>query len=202
MLVHHFIVKLLEACIPEQSVRQEVWDNILLDDLRTAYTNAMNHARFLLEAERDNMLITLNHYFADNLEKARGARRVRELGSIPTIYAHPSNNEPYVPLEALKTFTLHKSNVEQVREEIHDTLQSYYKVARKRFVDSIYQQSINMFLLGKRSPLRILCPKKITELSEAQLELIAGEDSLTRETRQRLQVEIKQLNAAMRILKT
>ena len=199
-MVHHFIVKLLNACIPEKTVREEVWDSLLLDQLRASYKQAMDHARFLLEAERENTLITLNHYFSDNLDKAQSTRKARALVDLAT---ECHDGKRWLSLELLESLTTHKSNEQQAREAIHDTLQSYYKVARKRFVDNIYQQSIILFLLnGKRGPLKILSPKMVAELNETQLELIAGEDSLTRETRNRLKQETKQYEAAMRILRS
>jgi len=40
LLVHHFIGNLLRLCIPEQAVRTQVWEHLLLDELRVAYKKA------------------------------------------------------------------------------------------------------------------------------------------------------------------
>jgi hypothetical protein len=43
-------------------------------------------------------------------------------------------------------------------QEIHDILQAYYKVARKRFVDNIYHQAVDHCLLsGPSSPMILFC---------------------------------------------
>jgi len=161
----------------------------------------VDHARFLLEAERDNTLVTLNHYFSDNLDKARNNRKEREFLDLADGDSH--FGEHVVHLDKFKNYNKQKANAEQALEDIHDALKSYYKVARKRFVDNIYQQSIYLFLLhGRRSPLRIFCPSKIAELSESELELIAGEDPHSQETRQHLIEETKKLEAGMRIMRT
>ena len=107
-----------------------------------------------------------------------------------------------VPLEHLKSYSRNKGNAEQVREDIHDTLKSYYKVARKRFVDNVCQQAIHRFLLsGKDGPLAILSPTRVAELSESQLEAIAGESSASKSAREGLAAEIQRLSEAMKVMR-
>jgi hypothetical protein len=95
-----------------------------------------------------------------------------------------------------------RSNAEQVKEDIHDILQSYYKVARKRFVDNVCRTVIEYFLLdGNKSPLKILNPELIAGMSETQLDMIAGEDATTKRERERLVSEIRGLEEAMKVLR-
>jgi len=200
-LVHRFIVKLIESCVPEESVRNDIWDCILTEELCAAYKQAMDHARFLLRVEREGTLVTYNHYFNNNLQRARGLRLGRELDGVAVeaqeLYKRPRR---VVPLDALNGFR-NKANPQQVREDIHDALRSYYKVARKRFVDNVCQQAIDEFLLnGAASPLKILCPTRVAELTDSQLEMIAGEDVKTRNRRQALGDDIGRLTAAMKVL--
>jgi hypothetical protein len=52
--------------------------------------------------------------------------------------------------------TRSKSNLEQVKEKIHDMLRFYYKVAGRYFVDYVYQQAVDHCLLtGTMSPLAV-----------------------------------------------
>ncbi len=78
---------------------------------------------------------------------------------------------------------------------------SYYTISRKRFVDNICQQVINHFLLeGDESPLEIFSSELVMGLEDGQLEMIAGEDAQTRYQRSILESDIKNLEAAMRVL--
>lgn len=96
-----------------------------------------------------------------------------------------------------------KSNSEQVCEDILDTLTSYYKVSRKRFVDVVCQQVISYYLLdGQGSPLKIFSPDLVMGLDLEQLELIAGEDEESKQQRQVLEREIESLEGALKVLRS
>lgn len=197
MLVHHFITKLLEATFPEKQVREEFWDNILLDKLCDAYTAAMKHARFLLAIEREGKPTTYNHYFNSNLQSGRIKRLQDNLKNMAA-----GEEVKLSTMDLLRRLTIDKSNATQVREDIHDILASYYRVARKRFVDVVCQQVVDHFLLtGPDSPLRALGPDLVMALGDAQLENIAGEDAGSRRQRQVLSSEIQSLVEAVRVLK-
>ena len=67
-LVHVFIITLLSSVCADDRVRRSLMSN-LMNELTLCYQKAINHARFILKVERDGTPMTLNHYFADNLEK-------------------------------------------------------------------------------------------------------------------------------------
>lgn len=55
------------------------------------------------------------------------------------------------------------SNTERVVQDLHDILYSYYKVARKRFVDSVCMQAADHFLInGPDTPLALFSPKFVS----------------------------------------
>ena len=94
------------------------------------------------------------------------------------------------------------SNTEHVVIEMHDILKSYYKVARKRFVDNICMQAADYHLVtGPDSPLGLFSPKFVSELSEEQIEEIAGEDAALKRRRAALTKAIKNLEDGMKILR-
>lgn len=94
------------------------------------------------------------------------------------------------------------SNTDQVVQEIHDILFSYYKVARKRFVDSVCMQAAAYFLIdGPGTPLALFSPAYVSKLNATQLNTIAGEDHGTRRLRSHLKRDIASLEAAKKILK-
>ena len=93
------------------------------------------------------------------------------------------------------------SNVEHTVRDLHDILKSYYKVARKRFVDVVCMQAADHHLVtGPDTPIKVFSPAFVTDLSTEQLESIAGEDVFTRRRRVELNREISNLEAGRKVL--
>ena len=198
--VHSFIKTLLEVVIVDQRMREELWETVLLEKLLDGYRRAFNQADHLLYLELYGRPSTCNHYFNDNLQKARAQRLQSQVDKASTAY---SGQAVTINKETLSKGVINKSNAEQVKEDMHDILRSYYKVSRKRFVDIICRQVIEHLLLdGLESPLKVLTPHLVAKMSESQLDRIAGEDAATRRERKRLEKEIKGLEAAMEVLRS
>lgn len=68
VMVHNFIVKVLERVCPDDGVRRNLL-SVLMDDLLDKYKNAVGGVNFLLNVERTGTLMTHNHYLSDNLQK-------------------------------------------------------------------------------------------------------------------------------------
>ena len=93
------------------------------------------------------------------------------------------------------------SNTEHVVQEVHDILKSYYKVARKRFVDNVIMQAADYHLVtGPDSPLKLFSPSFVSDLSDEQLLEIAGEDAALKSKRAALNKEIADLEAGRKVL--
>ncbi|TLS20793.1 uncharacterized protein PpBr36_10986 [Pyricularia pennisetigena] len=87
-------------------------------------------------------------------------------------------------------------------ETIHDTLEAYYKVAYKRFVDNVSSQAVDYQLLsGPKSPLQLFSEQWVLCLKPDKLILLAGESRRTRERRERLEKEVQDLEIAIEILR-
>lgn len=199
-IVHEFIKKLLEVVCPETAVRDELWE-LLLDELRGSYKKAMDQARFLLEVERNDWPMTLNHCFSNNLAKNRVDRMV-DLSNLSEYNTDEANDMIQVNRNVLKGVQTEKSLTEHARDEVHDALQSYYNVSCKRFVDVVCQQAVNHFLLiRKSSPLHIFSNEWVNRMTTDQLDAIAGEDSANRQQRKQLMRDIDRLDAAMKVLR-
>ena len=67
-LVHSFTVDLLAKICKDPRARQAL-HLVLLDHLIERYRKSIDHTKFLLTVERSGTPMTMNHYFADNLEK-------------------------------------------------------------------------------------------------------------------------------------
>lgn len=132
------------------------------------------------------------------LQKKRADRQEKLYEDLVTV---DKSGKKYVSLSSLGQRTVDKDNSQQVCEDILDSLSSYYKVARKRFVDVVCQQVVHHHLLeGAQSPLHVFGPDLIMGLSPEQLEAIAGEDAETKRQRQRLEREIERLEAAVKVI--
>lgn len=93
------------------------------------------------------------------------------------------------------------SNKEHIVRDLHDILASYYEIARKRTVDNICMQAASYHLVtGPDTPLKLFSPAFVSQLSDEQLEEIAGEDVLVRKTRARLLKEVEDLQSGKKIL--
>ncbi|GBF62890.1 hypothetical protein TMEN_5481 [Trichophyton mentagrophytes] len=144
----------------------------------------------------------LDDYFSDNLHKRRQERFKSAIGqkaiSVPA--ANFGENEQAVRVRDLIQ-TDRTNNTDRVIRELNDILSSYYEVARRRFVDNVLLQAAHHLLVtGPDTPLRLLSPSYILNLSEDQLENIAGEDPSTVRKRGSLRKEIEGLEKGRRIL--
>ena len=105
-----------------------------------------------------------------------------------------------VPLSALID-NRPMSNTAHTVQDIHDILKSYYKVARKRFVDNVCMQGAGHYLItGSNTPLKLFSPAFVNGMTTEQLEEVAGEDVTTKRRRKQLKKEKDDLEAGRKIL--
>lgn len=126
VLVHQFILDLLDYVFADAQVRNELYDNVLLEKLQAAYEQSMGHARFLLNIEREGKPATYHPYFHTELQKAQMARLEKSLDKMAV---STKDGARFVSMEAIKAggLSLDKSSTTQVREQLHDILKSYCK---------------------------------------------------------------------------
>jgi hypothetical protein len=196
--IHHFNHKVLQYCCNDDALCERLWDK-LLQPLLSSYEKALQQASFLVDIERHGNLMTLNHYFAENIRKARESRLKLRLEALTSWQTKDEGTEPLLRLKDILGVVT--SNDDHTVQDLHDTLKSYYKVARKRFVDAICLQAIDHFLVsGKTSPLWIFSPQFIGKMSDAELHQIAGDEDETIRRRNMLETELGSLRAGEKIL--
>ena len=212
-LVHNCVLRILKQVAPNARVQGGIKD-LLLDKLREKYANALAHARFLIKVELEGTPATLNHYFNHTLEKwyvpilfsfgktslTDGSRqeRLREQLKDKTISGCEHGEVVRVD-DIAQNHPL--GNVDHVVRDIHDILRSYYKLARKRFVDNVRMQVCDYFLVtGPETPLALFSPRFVAAMSTDQLEDVAGEDPRVLHRRATLEKEIKELEEGRKIL--
>ncbi|KAF2201796.1 hypothetical protein GQ43DRAFT_370585 [Delitschia confertaspora ATCC 74209] len=197
-VTHAFIKSLLQLICPNRQVRDGLMST-LMDSLTQKYSKAIKQTEFLLQVERMETPVTLNHYFNDNLEKSR-QKRIQANLSAKTHYETKNGWGSVVKLsDIIQTHAM--SNIDHVVRDIHDILKAYYKVARKRFADNVVMQAANFHLVnGPEAPLKLFSPSFVSELSEDQLVEIAGEDAALKRKRAALNKEIADLEAGKKVL--
>ena len=207
VVIHRFMVIALDTLCTDVRVREELWA-CLSDEVLKRYKAAMEQATFLVSLERNKRPYTVNRYFNENLQHARGNRKANTLKSKSRqeIKMDPHRFEPtdnfIVDLDDVRETTRSQSNVDHIKEEIHDVLLSCYKVARKRFVDNVYQQAVDHCLLtGPMSPLAVFTQEWVIALNADQLESIAQELPVTRARREALTRKQQDLLTAVQILR-
>ncbi|KAI9834030.1 MAG: hypothetical protein M1826_005935 [Phylliscum demangeonii] len=197
-VVHSFMQGVLWELCPDDHVIRHNLLSLLMEEVMHRYQQAVEHVKFILRVERSGSLLTMNHYFAENLEKAREERRRVALNE--QSFSIAEGGGPVVLLDqAVRSAPV--GNAEHSVQEIHDILKSYYKVVRKRFVDAVCTQGADYHLItGTNGPLRVFSPALIASLSAEQLNFIAGEELVSRRERRTLMQQIEALKQGKKLL--
>ncbi|KGO54813.1 Dynamin [Penicillium expansum] len=195
-VVHAFIRKALEVVSKDLQISSSIM-SLLMDDLIEKYQQAISTVDFLLRIEREGTPITFNHYFNDNLEKCRQKR----LHSTMAKKSFKDCKHGEVVRLSDLAHQHHMSNVDHTVQDIQDILDSYYKVARKRFVDNVCMQASDHYLVtGPEAPMKLFSPSWVNDLSNERLEEIVGEGRASKRRRLQLQKEIDDLEAGKAVL--
>ena len=185
--IHHFCNALLARLCTEERVMTALW-SLLMDGLLQRYRKTVEHVHFVLQTERSGNLLTTNHYFSETLDQLRSDRSAEQNDGFSFGAGDAARRTPV-------------GNMEHTVRDIHDILKSYYKVARKRFVDNICMQGTDYHLItGPDTPLRVFSPEFVVELSAERLEAVAGEDATSIQQRKSIEKEIESLMEGRRIL--
>lgn len=196
-IIHSFIMKALREVCPDERVRTEL-ESSIIEDVLARYKHAMDQVEFLAAVERGKRPFTLNDYFSSHLQTLRISRFTNQLQGKAT---EGKDNKVVVDLRAVESAVQGKTNEGQATEDVHDILEAYYKVARERFVDNVYQQVVDYALLTKEnSPLRVFSEEWVLSLDSQRLASIAGETPMTRDRRDALERQIKSYEAALKVL--
>lgn len=186
--------------------------------MRYVINPAMDSHKGRLEAMVANVLephqrghpITYNHYFTDNVQKARAQHRQVSLtrqvdsffgtdSSAGKTYVRDTSFDVANLLRALDLGTEADMNRYACSEAI-DCMQAYYKVARKTMVDDFATLAVEKCLM-ERLP-GVLSPNTVTSLDDATVTQIAAETKESRLERSRATQKLKVLESALVVLRS
>jgi len=108
------------------------------------------------------------------------------------------DGKKYVRLDT-KLNNTNASNHAHTISSLYYILNAYYRDARKRFVDNVCMQASDYFLVnGPDAPVKVFSPTFVNELSEAQLEAIAGERGYIKRRKGELRRDVENLEKGRR----
>ncbi|ATY65794.1 interferon-induced GTP-binding Mx2 [Cordyceps militaris] len=202
-MIHDFIVSAIEEVCSDKKVRDELMSQILEGTL-ARYQAGLVQARFLVGVERDGHPYTLNEFFRTKLADLQSSRMETELSDkIRRVsFGNEGDLVGAISFNDVQATLRDKDGGKYIAEEVHDLIKSYYEVARDRFIDNVYLQSITHSLIsGANSPLALFSGRWVLALEPERLDAIAGESFQSREQRTRLNQRIKDLTEAVAILR-
>ncbi|KAF2096191.1 dynamin GTPase [Rhizodiscina lignyota] len=205
-LVSRFAHSALHRVVTDVDVRRSL--QVVIDEkLQQNYDAAEAEFERLLGDEQFHP-ITYNHYFTDNIQKSRQDKMKKQItSSISRVITSDFNGHFHVknsPDEINRlVVNLQKGIVvdmdEQACTEALDGLRSYYKVARKTFVDNMCRQVIERHVLDGLAG--AFDPVSVSEYEEVEVERITAETPELQRRRKEL-ADLKQtLECSLRELR-
>ncbi|KAF7504265.1 hypothetical protein GJ744_002523 [Endocarpon pusillum] len=151
---------------------------------------------------------TYNHYFIENVQKAKESHWQKfleerlcsyfGLADIDEAYYCPDNE---IQLRPLLTSMTSRTEVDMDRfacSEAIDCMQAYYKVAQKTLVDVFSELAIEQCLLQKLP--EMFTPEVVFALGPDEIESIAAESEESRVERSRATEKLKVLESTLKVL--
>ncbi|KAI5296382.1 hypothetical protein KEM52_003246 [Ascosphaera acerosa] len=191
-VIHAFCKAAFKHACRDQQVREALWAR-LSDEILDRYQLGLEKCEYLWALERECSPYTLNVEYTRRM-KAFTCQRTRQVLD--------DGVDVELTIDQVTESFMKKGNLEQVKETIHDTLRSYYSIAKDRFTDTVFQQAVHDCLLtGPDSPLKVFTQQWVIGLEPQALEDIAGESEATKARRDALERKAKDLEEAVRILR-
>lgn len=200
LVVHRFIYMALKEACPDDKVRDRL-QSFIRDDLIDCYRRSMDHAELLLRIECEGKAITCNPDFDNNLRRNKELRHEKKANKFVES-KDVVGFDKSINVNTVAAILADTSDIDQICEDLHDVLKAYYIVARSRFVDAIYQQVVDHFMLSdERSALRVFGPERVLSMTSEQLKMIAEEEASSKRTRGTLENKINCLKQGMLVLR-
>jgi hypothetical protein len=156
---------------------------------------------FIIKVELFGTPHTIDNFYKNELQRLHNQRVETAMSKLAVGCKAHDQFKRMVALDQIGQ-AVPMGNVDFTVRDIHSILKAYYKVVRKRFVNTLCMQVTDHHLLnGEGSPLRIFSPLWVGSLSNEKLESIAGEDLTSKRLRKNLSSEVKALEDGRKVLR-
>ncbi|KAJ5989698.1 dynamin, partial [Penicillium waksmanii] len=155
-IVHNFISTAMTISCRDDVLHSNIL-SFLMDGLIERYQKSLSMTGFLLKIEREGTPMSQNHYLNSYLQKCRQERIASAVKKTSfSVDMHDGSKRDCYQVSDLARIH-HMGNFKQTVEDIHDILKSYYKVARKGFVDNVCMQAADFYPVTEpEAPMNIL----------------------------------------------
>ncbi|KAL8768241.1 MAG: hypothetical protein Q9209_005471 [Squamulea sp. 1 TL-2023] len=174
----------------------------------TTEAHSLQQIRQRVDEIASRHLQTQNPLFEEQIRKARLARfaaaleRYRSKGPISTSQGGSTTEyEMVINLRDVAALfdQIHMSNAQNLEDDIHDILKSYYELALRDFIEYVNQQVVESYLRDPEGPVLFFNPTCVSQLSQESIEDLGAEEPQTVATRKELQETLERLNRAEKI---
>lgn len=215
---HFHSVATTTAAIVELAARTTCGDKVTAGNIQklVQQSNRASESRGIAQIHQrfdeivTRHLQTQNPIFETNIREARLARfkraleRYRSKKAVPhqNGFAAPADgNEMVIDLRDVTSLfdELHMSNGQNLEDDIHDTLKSYYELALHDFIEFVTQQVVESYLNDPTGPVLFFNPTYIAALGPQQIDDLGAEDPGIVKERMRLEAQLARLNHAEEI---
>ncbi|GES64914.1 dynamin family protein [Aspergillus terreus] len=204
-LVYEFTSSVLEFVVKDPVARQRLHQEI---------TGTLEHNTQKADEELEKLLedearqpITYNHYYTDNIQKARHDRAKKHVEDAlnGTLQGDRKGRFVFGSGELASMLADLQKRVmtdmtEQACSEARTDLDAYYKVAMKTFVDNVCRQVIERHILAKLPD--AFNPMVVSTYAEEDLVRLGGESAQDRDGRHKARQLQQALQKSLRDLKT
>ncbi|KAL8682057.1 MAG: hypothetical protein Q9186_001846 [Xanthomendoza sp. 1 TL-2023] len=180
----------------QQAAREVCGDKACLRKINTLMhvANKVSEDRGLLEIRQrvhqmvSRPLQTQNPLFAEHVVKARRARfraalerylsKTLAQGHGTMIRGQEQQYQlTFNPRDVASLFDeIHMSNTQNLEDDIHDMLQSYYELALRDFIEFVTQQVVESYLRDPKGPVLFFNPTYINSLEDGKIDELGAED--------------------------
>ncbi|KAL8920805.1 MAG: hypothetical protein Q9172_004345 [Xanthocarpia lactea] len=150
-------------------------------------------------------LQTQNPIFEEQIRKARLTRFTAALEryrfkrpSSTRLDGDSTENEIVVDLRDVAVLfdQIHMSNAQNLEDDVHDILKSYYELALRDFIEYVNQHVVESYLTDPEGPVMFFNPTYVSRLPQERIAEIGAEDAEMAAKREELQARIERLNRA------
>lgn len=202
LTVHRFINAILSSVCSDSKTCQGIWEEIICS-LVVGYKKAFEQMELLIHVNQRKQPWTLNARFNTNLAKARAESLTNLLyPQARKDSKQYGDTQHMVNLDSIPQAVKNQTNAEYLQDEIHHILHAYYNLALDRYIDNIFQLSVDYHLLnGPESPLKVFTQDWVLGLDPEKLEEIAGESKSTKRNRSRVKKKLADMEEALKVLR-